>query len=74
MNSTIKTLIVGTLLLVVVGCGSVSQGLPSVTVGGGVNNNGKLLDLRCSKEGLGLTLPLVSVNIPAPKLSSNKEE
>ena len=74
MNSSLKTLIVGTLLLVVVGCGSVSQSLPSVTVGGGVNNNGKLLDLRCSKEGLGLTLPLVSVNIPAPKLSSNKEE
>ena len=74
MNSTIKTLIAGTLLLTVVGCGSVSQNLPSVTVGGGVNNDGKVLDLRCSKKGLGLTLPLVAVEIPTPTVASNKEE
>jgi len=74
MNSTIKTLIVGTLLFTVVGCGSVSQNLPSVTIGGGVNNDGKLLDLRCNKEGLGLTVPLMALEIPTPKLTSNKEE
>jgi len=74
MNSTIKTLIVGTLLFTVVGCGSVSQNLPSLTIGGGVNNDGKLLSLRCNKEGLGLTVPLMALEIPTPKLTSTKEE
>ena len=73
MNNIIKILIVGTLLLTVVGC-TTSQSLPSVTVGGGVNNGGKLLDLRINKSGLGVTLPLVSVDIPSPKVSLDKKE
>ena len=73
MNSTIKTLIAGMLLLTVVGC-STSQNLPSVRVGGGVNNGGKLLDLRVNESGLGMTLPLVSVDIPSPTVSLAKEE
>ena len=58
------------ILTMAVGCAFSSQ-LPSVTVGGAANKKA-MLGASAGKEGVSLTAPLVSVNVPLPSASVNK--
>jgi len=55
-----------------IGCAT-SMKLPSVTLGGAANKDA-VVSAKCDKQGLGVTLPLVNVDVPWPKASVNKEE
>ena len=54
-----------------VGCEATQQ-LPSVTIGSKANKDA-YLGMSVSKKGLGVTVPLVNVEVPAPSLSKVKD-
>tara|TARA_Y100000401_G_C8185989_1_gene156343 strand:+ start:93 stop:332 length:240 start_codon:yes stop_codon:yes gene_type:complete len=58
------TLLVGTALLLGLGCSSM-QKLPSVTVGGAANKDA-WLSVDLDKSGFQATAPLVDVSVPFP--------
>ena len=67
MKTLIKYIIVGTVLIGTVGC-VCSQKLPSVTLGGAANHKA-LLGVELDKTGLGVTAPLVDIDVPFPSAS-----
>jgi hypothetical protein len=52
---------------------TLAQSLPAAKVGLSANKD-KYFDLRLSRKGLGVTLPLVSLDIPSPKVSLDKSK
>ena len=64
------TLLVGTALLLGLGCSSM-QKLPSVTVGGAANKDA-WVKVGLDKSGLEATVPLVDVSIPFPTVEKKK--
>ena len=60
----ITTLVLFTTLAISTGC-MMSGKLPSVTVGAGANHD-NVVALKCTKEGVGVTVPLVDVDVPLP--------
>lgn len=62
-----RYVVIGTVLFGTVGC-ACTQKLPSVTLGGAANKNA-LLGAEVSKKGLGVTAPLVDIDVPFPSVS-----
>lgn len=54
----------GAFLIFGSGC-AVTQGLPSVTLGGAANKH-SIVGLSVGKEGLALVAPLIAVDVPVP--------
>ena len=73
MKTIIKyTIIVATLSCISVGC-ALTEKLPSVTVGGAANKKA-VLDASLGKEGVSITAPLVSVDVPFPSVKTGDEK
>ena len=67
MKHTIKLLtLVALISTFSVGC-AVTQGLPSLTLGGAANKT-SILGAKCNKKELAVTAPLVDLHIPWPNL------
>lgn len=47
--------------------------LPSVTIGGAANKDA-VLDAKLDKTGVGLTAPLVSIDVPFPSVKAVKSK
>lgn len=67
-----KKLLLVIVTIMVVGCSSTMQ-LPSVTIGGAANKDA-VLDAKLDKTGVGLTAPLVSVDVPFPSVKAVKSK
>ena len=67
----IKYIIILPMVMSIVGCAGTMR-LPSVTIGSKANKDA-YVGMSCSKKGLGVTVPLVNVEIPAPSLSKVKD-
>lgn len=63
-----KQLLLVITTIALVGCSSTMQ-LPSVTVGGAANKDA-VLDAKLDKTGVGLTAPLVSIDVPFPSVKA----
>tara|TARA_R110000744_G_scaffold255976_2_gene371452 strand:- start:696 stop:914 length:219 start_codon:yes stop_codon:yes gene_type:complete len=72
MNKYIKVSVVGAIATVMVGC-AVTQGIPSLTVGGAANKKA-VLDVSVDKGGLSVTAPLVNLEVPFPSAKRVEEE
>jgi len=67
-----KAVILAFAASMMIGCAT-SMKLPSVTLGGAANKNAVVAG-KCNKDGVGLTLPLVDVDVPWPSVSVNDEK
>ena len=72
MKKLTMSLIAGALFVLSTGC-AVTNKLPSLT-GVGKANKDAVLDAHVNKEGVGLTLPLVDLSVPFPKVSAEKSD
>ena len=62
-----RYVVIGAVLFGAVGCACTAK-LPSVTLGGAANKNA-ILGAEVSKKGLGVTAPLVDIDVPFPSVS-----
>ena len=67
----IALLTVGLLVIASTGCSTTAK-LPSLTLGGAANKDA-VLDMSLSKKGLGVTAPLVNLDVPFPSVKKAED-